>query len=269
MNQIKSNLTIEDTHKSNSVKSVDKALSIIDSLSDFDELSLGDISQIMKLDKATSHRLIGTLKNAGYIDQNPLNKKYSLSYKLFEIGNKIIDKKGLRKIAEPFIEDCSRQVGETVNLGIRNKGNIIYIDKIESHETIKVGLHIGKKIPLYCTGLGKVILAFYSKEEFDGIITSSDFIMFTKHTVKDKDQLESQLKRIREDGYFIDNEEYIDGLVCIAAPIFDHQRHPIAAISISVPKYRYDTKENKEEYTELITETAKKISEKFGYKSKI
>jgi DNA-binding IclR family transcriptional regulator len=253
--------------KSNIVKSVEKALCIMDLLCDADELSLGEISQKLLLDKGTAHRLIATLKSSGYVEQNLANKKYSISFKIFEMGSKTVDKRGLRKTAEPFIEECSKQVGETVNLGIRNKSNIIYIDKIESHETIKVGLSIGKRIPLYCTGLGKVLLAFYDMELLDTILSEQEFISFTSHTVKNKEDLLKQLIKIRNDRFFIDYEEYIEGLICIAAPIFDYLNEPVAAISISIPKYRYDNKDKEIDYSKIVIDTANKISTKLGYKN--
>jgi DNA-binding IclR family transcriptional regulator len=258
--------------KSNNVKSVEKALQILNVLSDADELSLGEISQQLKIDKGTTHRLTATLRSSGYVEQNTKNKKYSLSFKVFEMGNKTVDKRGLRKTAEPFIEECSKLVGETVNLGIRHKSNVIYIDKIESHETIKVGLSIGKKIPLYCTGLGKVMLAFYKSDLLESIIADQEFVNFTSHTVKSKSELMFQLRKIRTDGYFIDFEEYIEGLICIAAPIFDYLNEPIAAISISIPKYRFDinfdnNNNNKIDYSKIVIDTANKISTKLGYKN--
>jgi DNA-binding IclR family transcriptional regulator len=253
--------------KTNNVKSVEKALLILDVLSDADELSLSEISQQLQIDKGTTHRLTATLRSAGYVEQNIKNKKYSLSFKVFEMGNKTVDKRGLRKTAEPFIEDCSKLVGETVNLGIRHKSNVIYIDKIESHETIKVGLSIGKKIPLYCTGLGKVMLAFYKIDLLESILSDQIFVEFTTHTVKNKNALMEQLRKIRKDGYFIDFEEYIEGLICIAAPIFDYLNEPVAAISISIPKYRFDNNDNKINYSKIVIDTANKISTKLGYKN--
>ncbi len=252
--------------RSNRVKSIEKALNILDLLDREHELSLGDISEKLDMDKGTAHRLLSTLKFSGYIDQNPVTRKYANSFKLFEMGNNVADKIGVRKVASKHIESASALAGETINLGIIQESNVIYIDKIESHETIKVGLNIGKKIPVYCTGLGKAMLAFMTSEQSDKILKDIFFERFTSHTTTNRQTLDRQLIQIRTDGFFIDDEEYVEGLICIAAPIFDHTGHPVAAVSVSVPKYRYAEASKCTNFIEIIKETAAKISRDLGYK---
>lgn len=251
--------------RNNRVRSIEKALSILEVLNQDHELSLGEISIRLNMDKGTVHRLIGTLKHSGYIDQNPNNRKYANSFKFFEMGNNVVDKKGLRKTAEPLIEEAALLAGETINLGVLYESHIIYIDKIESHETIKVGLNIGKRIPVYCTGLGKVILAFSPKKVVDSILKDISFEAFTQKTVKNRQELNNQLEEIRKRGYCMDDEEYVEGLICVAAPIFDHSGEPVAAISISVPKYRYTESIRITDFTAIAIETAKNISRKLGH----
>lgn len=250
----------------NRVRSIEKALSILEVLNQDQELSLGEISEKLNMDKGTTHRLIGTLKHSGYVDQNPINRKYTNSFKLFEMGNNVVDKKGLRKAAEPFIEEAALLAGETINLGIIFENHIIYIDKIESHETIKVGLNIGKRIPIYCTGLGKVMLAFTEPKVVNRILKDVVFETFTSKTVKSRQELDDQFSEIQKSGYCMDDEEYVEGLICIAAPIFDHSGEPVAAMSISVPKYRYTEAIKNKDFTAIAIATAYKISKKLGYK---
>jgi IclR family KDG regulon transcriptional repressor len=219
------------------------------------------------MDKGTTHRIIATLKHGGYIDQNPDNKKYFNGFKLFEIGNNVVNKTGLRKVAEPFIEEAARLAGETINLGIRHENNVIYIDKIESHETIKVGLNIGKRIPIYCTGLGKAMLAYLPQEQQNKFLPEGEFESFTKCTVKNRKDLDLQLDEIREKGYCLDNQEYVEGLICIAAPVFDHAGDPIAAVSIAVPKYRYEEASRNTNFADIAIKMAAGISTKLGYKT--
>jgi IclR family KDG regulon transcriptional repressor len=252
--------------QNNRVRSIEKALRILEVLNQDYELSLGEISEKLGMDKGTTHRLIGTLKHAGYIDQNPHNRKYANSIKLFEMGNHAVDKKGLRKTAEPFIEEAAHLAGETINLGVLYENHVIYIDKIESHETIKVGLNIGKRIPVYCTGLGKTILAFSSAKAVDAILREITYEAFTQNTVKNRETLKKQLEDIKKQGFCIDDEEYVEGLVCIAAPIFDHSGEPVAAVSISVPKYRYIESCKQKDFTKIVTATAVKISQSLGFR---
>ncbi|PKM84667.1 MAG: IclR family transcriptional regulator [Firmicutes bacterium HGW-Firmicutes-11] len=254
--------------RSNRVKSIEKAMNIIEVLDNESELSLGEISERLAMDKGTVHRLVATLKYCGYVDQNLETKKYSNSLKLFEMGNRVVEKKGLRKVAEPFIKEAAALAGETINLGVQHEGNIIYIDKIETSETIKVGLNIGRRIPSYCTGLGKAILAFLSPERREELLSGVEFYPYTPHTVRDRESLERQLAMIREQGYCIDDQEYVDGLICIAAPVFDHNNDPIAAVSVSIPKYRYDAIGKKIDYISIAKNAAGKISGELGSRRK-
>jgi DNA-binding IclR family transcriptional regulator len=167
-------------------------------------------------------------------------------------------------VAEPFIKEAATLAGETINLGVQHEGNIIYIDKIETSETIKVGLNIGRRIPSYCTGLGKAILAFLSPERREELLSGVEFYAYTPHTVGDRESLDRQLAMIREQGYCIDDQEYVDGLICIAAPVFDHNNEPIAAVSVSIPKYRYDGIGKKIDYISIAKKAASKISGELG-----
>jgi Transcriptional regulator len=255
--------------KTNSVKSVMKALLIMEELDKTGELSIGDLSERLNMDKATVHRLINTIKDAGYVNQNPDSKKYSNSLKLLAMGNRVMEKLGVKHIARPCMEELSEKTGETINLGIRVDNKIIYVDKLESNSTIKVGLGIGVGVPSYCSGLGKVILAFTPKDELFEILNSITFVKFTGHTITDKPALMKELEIIRKNGYAVDDEEYVDGLICFGAPIFDYHGSPIAAISVSCPKYRYEPARHLELYTVLVSEAARSISKMMGFKPDI
>lgn len=251
---------------SNNVKSVMKAFLIMEELDKSGELSIGDLSERLHMDKATVHRLINTIKDSGYVNQNLDSKKYSNSLKLLAMGNRVMEKSGVKHIARPYVEELAEKTGETINLGIRVGNKIIYVDKLESSSTIKVGLGIGVSVPSYCSGLGKAILAFTLEEELQEILDSISFEKFTDGSITDQVMLKEEFKKIRERGYSIDDEEYVVGLICIAAPIFDYHGNPVAAISVSSPKYRYDANKHLKFYSSLVTEAAQKISGQLGYK---
>lgn len=252
--------------KSNSVKSVVKAFLLMEELDKSGEMSIGDLSERLEMDKATVHRLLNTMKDAGYINQNPDNKKYANSLKLLAMGNRAIEKTGVRHIARSYMEELSEKTGETINLGMRVENKIIYIDKIESRSTIKVGLGIGVSVPSYCSGLGKAILAFTPADELERLMDSIVFEKFTANSITEKERFLGELEKIRKNGYAVDDEEYVDGLMCFAAPIFDFHGNPIASISVSCPKYRYDPNRHLAFYTGLTVEAAGRISEMMGYR---
>lgn len=251
---------------SNHVKSVLKAFQIIEELDRFGELSIGEISQALSMDKTTVHRLINTIKEAGYIVQNPCNRKYSNSIKIFTIGTRIIERTGLKEIARPYLETIGEQTKETINLSMHSGNDIVYVDKIESDSAIKVGIKIGTALPMYCTGMGKAILAFLPDENVNEIIGNTSFCRRTSNTVSGKEALLEQLEAVRKNGYAKDAEEYVDGLISFAAPIFDYRNSPVAAISISMPKMRYNETEQREFYVNLVKDTAGALSKELGHK---
>lgn len=252
--------------RSNVVKSVLKALDILEVLDKKREMGISEISEILQWDKSTVHRLISTLKQKGYVVQNPSNQKYSNSFKLFEMGNNVVERLGLRRQAQPFLEKLAVLTQETVNLAIMDGNHIIYIDKIESQATIKVDLNIGKKLPIYCTGLGKAMLAYKSKEEVKTLLGKEAFVKYTKNTIEDLQGLFQQLEQIRKQGYCIDEEEYVEGLQCVAAPVKDYSGSVIAAISVAIPKYRYEEGEKEIGYTKIVKDITDQFSKELGYK---
>jgi IclR family KDG regulon transcriptional repressor len=159
----------------NIVKSVMKAFRIMEELDKAGELSIGELSERLDMDKATIHRLVNTIKSAGYVNQNLDSKKYSNSLKLLAMGNRVMDKTGIKHISRSFLTELAEETEETINLAVWIGDKIVYADKRESSSTIKVGLGIGTDAPSYCSGLGKAILAFTPKDELEVILESISF----------------------------------------------------------------------------------------------
>jgi IclR family transcriptional regulator, KDG regulon repressor len=250
--------------KSNLVKSVIKAMDLLELLNQNGELSIGEINLILGWDKSTIHRLLSTLKEKKYVRQNPDNQKYVTSMKLFEMGNLVVERLGFRRQCQPFMEELALKTRETVNLAIQDGKDIIYIDKIESSATIKVDLGVGKRLPMYCTGLGKAILAYLPEDQVDRVLAAENLTPLTDRTLTSAAEIKQQLSVIRRTGYSLDDEEYVEGLVCVAAPIRDDQGGVMAAISVAVPQYRYDEGEKTLKYTYWVREIARRISDEVG-----
>lgn len=253
-----------DGKRNNHVKSILKAFQIIEALDRLGELSISDLSQALSMDKTTVHRLVNTIKETGYIVQNPDTRKYSNGIKLFAIGNRTIEKVGVKGLARPYMEELAQETKETINLSMYSGSSIVYVDIIESESAIRAGAAIGAELPMYCTGMGKAIMAFLTEDGIDNILEKTVFQKRTEKTVSDKEQLLAQLKFTKENGYAQDGEEYVKGLISFAAPIFNYRNVPIAAISISLPKIRYDEKGDKQYYIDLVKNTAAALSKEIG-----
>ena len=249
------------------VQSIERAMSIIEVLDEHGELGISEISDELGLEPSTVHRIVSTLKGLGYVNQNRENHKYSNSFKLFEIGNNVVKSLCLKKQAMPFMRELSDKTNEAVNLAVMDGKYVIYIDKIESQSTIRVDLSVGKRMPTYCTGLGKIMLAYMPETKVRELLEDEPFVRFTKNTVPDLETLFQHLARIRKQGYCIDNEEYIEGLFCVAAPVWGHSGEVLAALSVAVPKFLYADTERLFAIRDLVIDVAKRFSTTLGYKS--
>lgn len=248
------------------IKSVAKALKIVEILAkDAGEMALGEIAEKMRMPKGTTHGLISTLCDFGYIDQSPITGKYKLGFKLFELGNIVAQRLEIKNIAAPYIQKLVEEMEETVHLTILDKGEVLYIDKRESQQSIRIASRVGARLPAHCTGVGKVLLAFLPAEERKKIIAEKGLKRFTRNTITDPEVLEAELAKIREQGYAFDNEEFMEGLKCIAAPIRDYTGKVCAAISISGPTSRLRGEKLKKA-VELVVATASAISMEMGYR---
>jgi len=252
--------------KTNYVQSVVRALDIIELLNDKKEQGVTQIGEALDLDKSTVHRLLNTLKYKGYVHQNPVNLRYSNSYKLFEMGTVEIDRLGLIRRANPYMESVASRTRETVNLALLDGSRAMYVEKIESSEIIKADIGVGRSYPAYVTSLGKVMLAFSSREKVIHLFEKEEFVRFTPNTVGSLDELLAELRIVRRRGYAVDDEEFIPGLACIAAPIRSGNGDAIAALSISYPRYRYKSGGREElSMKDILVETVLKLSAEFGY----
>lgn len=214
-------------------KSVIKALEIIEILDAEGAMGITEIAGRLSMDKSSVFRALNTLKSKHYVRQEQDSLKYSNSYKLFEMGHNVVRKTGLPKMAYRFMRQLSRKVEGAVSLGVRDGVRAVYIDKIESDATVRVSMKIGQSLPLYCTGMGKALLAWVPEKKVRNLLGAVQFVKSGPNTLESLEALASDLVEIRRRGYSIDNEEHIPGLFCLAAPVFDASGDTIAAISVA------------------------------------
>lgn len=248
------------------VQSVDRTLTILEVLSDYNEgLGITEISKLIDLHKSTVYRLLGTLIYKGYVIQDMASNKYKLSLKLYELGCKRVSSMDILKSSKSYTEKLMKRVNEVVHLVIRDENDIVYIDKVEADNTIRMASTIGRRSPLYCTSVGKAILSYLPEEEVKQIWENSKIEKLTEYTITDFNVFQKELAEIKEKGYAIDNEENELGVRCIGAPVFNHNGSIEGAISISGPAIRV-TKEKIEEFSNEVKKYAGLISKELGYR---
>ena len=207
------------------------------------ELGIVELSKGTGLNQSTVHRLLRTLRNLNFIDQNSNNHKYRLGLKLFELGSSVVNKIDIVKLAIPYMEELSKKYNEAINLAKLDKDEIVYIHKIESSTTLKLDLKLGSSHPAYCTGLGKLLLAYLKEDELNFYLERIKLKRYTSKTITHQEKLKQELILIRQQGYAFDNEEYVPGVFCLAAPVRDYNNKVCAALSIAIPSVRLKNNE--------------------------
>jgi DNA-binding IclR family transcriptional regulator len=248
------------------IQSVARALSILDILAEAHrELALHEIATRIGLPKTTTHGLVSTLKDFGYVEQVVFTGKYKLGLRLFEVGNVVAQGWEVRTVAAPYIPRLVEEMGETVHLAVLDKQEVLYIDKRDRSRSLHIASQIGVRLPAHCTGVGKALMAYLSPEERREIIRVKGLQRYTQNTLTDPADLEAELQKVRTQGYAVDNEEIMDGLRCVAAPIKDQSGKVVAAISLSGPVFRMRD-ERFDTAVQFCVKTAMEISEALGFR---
>jgi len=218
--------------------SLDRAVSVLEVLGQSDTpLSLAEICQRMSLHKSTAHRSLMVLERSALIERTQENR-FRLGLKLYELGNRAVEQIDLRARVQPFFRRLATQVGETVHLSVLQKTRVVYLDKVEPNRRVCMSSKTGTSNPVYCTSMGKAMLAFQTEETIEQIVARIRFVRYTSKTLTSREALLKALERVRRRGYAIDDEEIEVGVRCIGAPIFNENRQAIAAVSVSGPASR-------------------------------
>ena len=241
---------------------VTRALAILEILSKVRDANLETLAQQTNLPKTTTLRLLTTLVENKYVVKDN-NDRYYLSMKMFAVGSKALAHIDLIDISRPIARALSEATGETVHMGILDDNKVLYVLKNESNYTIRMYSRIGRRCPLHCSAIGKCLLADKGADFLEKYIQSEKFVSYTPKTISTKEDLVIELNRVKTQGYAVDNEEYEPQIVCVAAPIRDHEGNVVAAMSVSTPTFRLDeAKFNKN--IGLVVEYANKISDILG-----
>ena len=229
--------------KKEKIKSIEKALDLLELLSDNKiEMGITEINRELHMGFSTIHRILNTLRYRGYIVQNQQTSKYMLGTKLFILGCKVQNTTNLIKLVTPFLQRLSQNTNETINFAILEGREAIYLFKIESKEMLKAGIEVGTKVAAHCASLGKILLAFLPEQEFMMLYPNNDEKLptFTPNSISSVEELKKCLKKIKKQGYAIDEEEFKIGVNCLGVPIINNEGKAIAAISISGPVSRFN-----------------------------
>jgi len=258
---------VETSRSPYRVQVVDRALAALDVLANrSSECSLAELCIALGLHKSTVHRLMMVLQQHRLVDKNPQTGRYRLGLKLFEFGSKAVAALDPRRHARPYLDRLQRELGETVFFCILDDGQVFYLDKVESQQSIRTACTVGSRAPAYCTAVGKAMLAELPDAEVNDIVRRWGLKAITANTITTAAALRAELRAVRSRGYAIDNEEKEEGLRCISAAVRGHSGKLFAAISASGPAFRI-TKGRIPEIGQLVMRAANDLSVEFGHQA--
>lgn len=248
----------------NPIQVSERIFNTIEYLASSGPIGLQELSNALNLNKSTVHRILNSLICMNYVRQDSDTSKYSLSFKFCRLSAQILSNNNMIDIARPYLKQLAEQSGETVHLVQIDGINAVYIDKVESaSNTVRLVSMVGKSIPLYCSGVGKAMLAEMSDSRVETIWNQSDIRKFTDFTLTDYQNFKKVIDVARKNGYALDNEENELGVRCIAVSLKNFDNKPTYAISISAPKDRMSDARI-EELKTMILSAKDKISKEIA-----
>jgi DNA-binding IclR family transcriptional regulator len=253
-------------HRRNTIASIDKAFILLEHLSLKDGgTRITDISKELNMSIPTMHRILSTMKQRGFVEQDADSKKYSLGLKSRLLGISALNQNHLFRRGLACLKKLNEITQETTNIVIRDHWVAIYILQMESQNALRVANRVGSRVGLYCTAAGKILLSYMDYDLRQKYYEQTNFIPLTPNTCDSKEKLEQEIIAIRKIGIAYDKEEQAIGEACIAAPVFNHNGDVEAAISISSPASRL-TNVKMKEFSPILREVTKEFSKEFGFR---
>lgn len=247
------------------VQVLERALDILDCFSFQDrELGLSQITKLTGLNISTAKRLLSNFTERGYLQQNPQSKQYQLGIRLFELGGIVFSSFSLRKAAGQSMTKLQNETSGTILLGANIEDQLVYIDKRKGQGLISISSDIGWRRPLHYGMLGMVLMADCSSENIKRILTANPLEAYTPFSITDQNAFSLRLEEIRKNGYIVEKEETVEGIIAIGAPIKDYSRKVVAALGVALP-ISQDNKKEVQRIVGLLKRSAKEISDNLGY----
>lgn len=217
-----------------SVQSIDRAFDILELLSKESRgLTMTEVGLRLDLHKSTVHRILSSMRERGYIEKSQETGNYRLGLGFIELASLYLNSLELKTEAMPFMHQMTKQTAQTAFLAIRDGREVVYIDKVETYDSLRRYKIIGRRRPLHATSLGKALLSGLRDKEIERMYAQYPFEKLTGNTLQTFDALMEEIHQIRKQGWSVDNEENEPGTRCVGAPIFDYRDRVIAAVSIA------------------------------------
>jgi IclR family pca regulon transcriptional regulator len=260
------------TARAGTSQSLERGLAILSSFSVGRQLiGVSEIAQELGLTRSTAHRYVATLAQLGYLHQDASTRKYALGPRVLDLGFTAINSMELRHVAAPYLQRLCDETGHTVNMAILDDVDIVYVERFRAsrrgQNEIDLDLHVGSRLPAYCTSMGKVLLAFLPDAERDDVLSRIAFARRGPNTLTTKAALLAELSRVRATGIAVNNEELAYGLRSVAVPVISASGEAVAAVNLAAHRTMASLDDLVARIGPLMQRTAAEISAQLGYRS--
>lgn len=245
------------------LQTADRALHILELLAR-EGMTATDVQNRLELNKSTVHRLMMTLLNRGFVERNDQTGIYQIGLKMVEISSIRLNHVELKTEALPYLHQLANKLNQSIQLAIYDEGEAVFIEKIEKYQSFHMYCQIGKRIPLYCSAVGKTLLMDRSDAEIREIMSDVVFEKFTEKTHTNVEELLEDVAIGRQEGYTKDSAEHEDNVHCVAMPIYDYRGKIVASASVTGFSEKVYAEEG-ERARKALKITCDAISRRLGY----
>jgi DNA-binding IclR family transcriptional regulator len=253
-----------DAEARNPVRSIRKAFGITECIREREGATISELAEDLDMPKSSVHSYVSTLYADDYLVKE--GREYQIGLRFLAVGNYARNRRDVYEVAQPKVEELAENTGERVYLVVEERGLGVYIYQAAGQNAVDVDAHVGRRLPMHNTGVGKALLAHLPADRLDRILDVHGMPSVNENTITDRAELEEQLEFIRDRGFAFDEGERHEALRCVAAPILDrNQQHPHAAISVAGPTSRLRGDRFREELPEIVRSTASEIELNLAY----
>lgn len=249
------------------IQSLHRGIQTLEILSDHDSMSVTEIAKELGVDKSTASRILDTLRECDMVQLVNSTRKYRLGFGILHLSESLKKNLNIIDIARPVLKEVSNEINQSVHLCAFNKNMVYVIDQVVSTQSYSLNASVGMVEPMHASSVGKCILAYRRPDMINDLIDDYEYVQYTNNTIMDKRNLLKELEKIKEQGYAIDDRELSEGVLCVAAPIFDYKKHVKYAIGISGPS-NLMTQERVDYFRKKLIQAATKIGREVGYRCK-
>lgn len=247
------------------IEALSRGLRILEAFSEnHPSLTLVEIAKAVGLDKSTVFRFVYTLEELGYLERDPDSKRYRPGLKVLRLGFAALNSLDIVQLARPYLKALSEQTREAINLAVRDRTEIVLVERISPAQIVNINLHVGSRLPVHATSMGKIQLVDHTQSELRELLGEGPYKPLTPQTIDTLDKLVADLETSRAQGYSLCDGELAVGVRSVAAPIRDADGSIVAGLNVSVSSARVSREELEERLADVVVEAARRISAALG-----